>query len=57
LKKINNDATGESFWFLIFGIPQITVSIQTIVLIFVFPFETPRYLISKGRKEDAKKLI
>ena len=26
-------------------------------LIFIFPYETPRYLLSVGKEEEAKKLI
>jgi hypothetical protein len=49
LKKITGDLSCESFWFIVFGVPQIVIMIQTILLIFVFPYDTPKYLLLKGR--------
>lgn len=51
LKKITGDSTGKEFWFLIFGLTQVTIAIQTIALIFVYPYETPKYLLSVGKEE------
>jgi len=31
--------------------------IQTVVLLFVFPYETPKYLLSKGQDGEARRLI
>ena len=33
------------------------MTIQTLVLLFVFPYETPKYLLSVKEDEKAKKLI
>jgi SP family sugar:H+ symporter-like MFS transporter len=49
LKKITGDPTGNDFWFISFGIPQITIVLQTVILLFVFPYETPKYLLSVGK--------
>jgi MFS family permease len=49
LKKITGDDTGRDFWFIVFGFTEITLAIQTLILIFVFPYETPRYLLSIGK--------
>jgi hypothetical protein len=49
LTKIANDPTGNDIWVIVFGFPIITIVIQTIVLIFVFPYETPKYLLLQNR--------
>lgn len=33
------------------------IIIQTIMLLFVFPYETPKYHLSRGEIEEAKELI
>lgn len=38
LKKITGDSTGEKSWFLIFGLTEVTILIQTAILIFVYPY-------------------
>jgi len=38
LFKITGDNKGEDYWFLTFGFTEITVAIQTVVLLFVFPY-------------------
>ena len=38
-----------TYWFIIFGFTLPIILIQSIILFKVFPFETPAYLISKGR--------
>jgi hypothetical protein len=48
LKKITGDLTCIDFWQVVFGIPFVTLSLQTIILLFVFPYETPKYLLLKG---------
>lgn len=40
-----------------FGLPLVTVSIQTIILLFVFPYETPKYFLLHHQKSKAKDLI
>ena len=57
LKKITGDETGEKFWFITFGLTQVTILVQTLILIFVYPYETPKYLLSIGKEEEARKLI
>jgi len=57
LKKIYNDVTCESFWRIMFAIPFITLTIQALVLLFVFPYETPKYLLLKGKYDEARELI
>lgn len=41
--------TEEHYWKFMFGFTLITTSIQTILLLFVYKFETPKYLLEKGR--------
>jgi hypothetical protein len=49
-----DDSEGKSIWIYEFGFPLITLIIQTLILIFVFPYETPKYLLINKRKQDAK---
>ncbi len=51
LKKVTGDETGKEFWYILYGFPEITVLIQTLVLLFVYPYETPKYLLLKGRDQ------
>jgi MFS family permease len=51
LKKITGDNTGEQSWYIIFGFTELTIAIQTAILIFVYPYETPKYLLSIGKEE------
>jgi MFS family permease len=51
LKKVTGDSTGEKSWFLIFGLTQVTLAVQTAILVFVYPYETPKYLLSVGKEE------
>lgn len=44
----------EEIWYYVFGLPLVTVSIQTIVLLFVFPYETPKYFLLHHQKSKAK---
>lgn len=57
LTQIFEDYENRFIWKYVFGFPLITVSFQTIIFLFVFPYETPKYLISKGEKQKAKELI
>ena len=43
LKKATGDLSCRQFWFVIFGLPLLTTLLQTLVLLFKFPFETPKY--------------
>lgn len=47
----------EEIWYYVFGLPLVTVSIQTIILLFVFPYETPKYFLLHHQKSQAKDLI
>lgn len=57
LSQITGDTTGQDYWYYVYGFPQLTIILQTIVLLFVYPFETPKYLLLKGQEEKAKELI
>lgn len=57
LKKITGDDTGSDFWYILYGFPEITLVIQTVVLLFVYPYETPKYLLLNKREEEARQLI
>lgn len=57
LKKTSGDHTGQSFWHIVFAFPQPIIIIQSIVLALIFPYETPKYLLSMGKKEEARSVI
>lgn len=38
-------------------LPLVTILVQTIILLFVFPYETPKYFYEKGRRNEAASLI
>ena len=45
----NNDDKEKDYWYILFGFTLVTVLIQTILLLVVYRFETPRYLLEKGK--------
>lgn len=47
--KITGDQSAKSYWYYIFGLPQCIVIIHLIILLFIFPYETPKYLILEKR--------
>ncbi len=47
----------EEIWHYVFGLPLITVSIQTVILLFVFPYETPKFFLLHHQKTKAHDLI
>jgi MFS family permease len=48
LSQIYDDPTGSSYWRFIFAFSLVTLVIQTFALKFIFPFETPKYLIENN---------
>lgn len=57
LKKATGDTSGESFWYIIFGFSLITQFIQLLILTFVFPYETPVYLLKAKKREECRTLL
>ena len=57
LKKISGDLTGESFWPIIFGFPLLIICLQSFVLLYIYPFETPKYWLLAGNEAEARRLI
>jgi hypothetical protein len=57
LSRITNDETGGKYWYYVYAFPQLIIIFQTIFLLFVFPFETPKYLLLLGQEAEAKALI
>lgn len=43
LKKITGDESGEEFWIIIFGFTLLTQGLQIVLLVFVYPYDTPKY--------------
>lgn len=54
LEKVADDEKGESIWWIVFAFPLLTISLQTFLLRFVFPYETPKYLLQKNRENEAR---
>lgn len=57
LLKITGDSSGRAYWYLVFGLPQVVIVIETLLLLFAFPYETAKYQLLVGQEEEAKKLI
>ena len=57
LRKFTGDSTCEEFWFVIYGFGLIPIVLQTIGVLLVFPFETPKYWLMQGNEEKAKEVI
>lgn len=57
LLKITGDASGKSYWYYVFGLPQAIFIIQTLLLTLVFPYETPKYWLSVGEIDEARRLV
>ncbi|TXH59203.1 MAG: hypothetical protein E6Q89_02545 [Bacteroidia bacterium] len=44
-------------WRIVFGLTLITIVIQTLLLIFIYKEETPKYLLLNGREEECRIFI
>lgn len=51
VQKIITDTTGDQslYWRIPFGFPIITVILQSVILLFAYNFETPKYLLLNDR--------
>ena len=57
LKKITGDDSGMDFWRITYGFTLITQMIQLLSIIFIYPYETPKYLMMERRPEECKDLL
>ncbi len=57
LKKITGDESGIDFWRIIYGFTLITQLIQLIAMLFLYPYETPKYLMMQRRHEECRDLL
>jgi MFS family permease len=57
LAQVFEDKECWIIWPYVFGFPLVTLTLQTLILLFVFPYETPKYLIGIGDKAGARELI
>lgn len=46
----SDDSKEKEYWFIIFGFTLVTVLLQTVLLLIVYKFETPRYLLENNRE-------
>lgn len=44
----------DNIWYYVFGFPMVTLTLQSLILIFVFPYETPKYYLMHHDKIKAK---
>lgn len=49
LKKITGDDTGMDFWRITYGFTLVTQFIQLLSIVFIYPYETPKYLMMERR--------
>jgi MFS family permease len=54
LSSIFDDPTCHEIWPYVFAVPSCTALIQTINLLYVFPYETPKYHITNRQKDKAR---
>lgn len=47
----------EIIWQIIFTVPGITAALRILLLTFVFPYDTPRYLVLKGDEDKARQIL
>lgn len=47
----------NEIWYYVFGLPLVALVVQTAMLLFVFPYETPKYYLLHHQKKEARELI
>jgi hypothetical protein len=47
----------EYYWRVVYIFPLIFLGLQSYNFIYRYPYETPKFLLEKGRKEEARSLI
>jgi MFS family permease len=51
LKLASGDPSGGATWQVLFLFPVLTVALQSIILVKVFPYETPKYLAHNNKTQ------
>ena len=54
---IRADPENQYWWRFVFGFPIITCIFRSLVLLFIYRFDTPLFLISNGKDEETKFII
>lgn len=54
LGSLWGDLSGALTWKMVFLFPIIPIAIQTALLTYIYPFETPKYLAHHNRLQDLK---
>lgn len=57
VKEIKAAPDDQWWWRFMYGFPIITCALRTLVFLFFFNFETPSYLVMKGKDEESKEII
>jgi hypothetical protein len=47
----------STYWRILFAMPMFFIALQIYNFVYKYPYETPKYLISKGRTEEARILL
>lgn len=46
-----------SYWRYMFGFTLVTVLFQTVMLLTVYKYETPRYLLENNREQECRQVL
>jgi hypothetical protein len=44
-------------WWMVFGFPLVTLVMQSMLMAWIFRYETPKYLIENGRDQECRELL
>lgn len=51
LGLLTSDTTGAKYWKCVFLFPAVIMAIESVLIYFKYPYETPKYLAENGRYE------
>ena len=57
IKDAKPSFLNDNYWRVIFGVPIVFALIQSLLLMTIFKFETPKYLKQRKREEDLENLM
>jgi len=57
LGLLADDTTGAQYWRCIFLFPAVLMAIETALIYFKYPYETPKYLAQNHRYEETRELL
>jgi MFS family permease len=57
LKLATGDPTGGESWRVLFLFPILLIAMQTLILLRVFPFQTPKYLAHNNKTAELRQMM